>query len=184
MVKVCVEPATLFGMSWYPWNGAPMCHRFFSGFFFFLTGSSHSFFSSWLVAIYSIESLICPTILPIAQGRRDDVLPFPLTFVWSKCKQLCWVHFLTTITVMPHISLYIYIYIYIYIINWIALTRKSGKHSIWHIEHWTAVLTLLGLISSVYHDLYHWRLNQQPQNPELKLYHWSSSPHCTQTMPN
>ena len=31
-------------------------------------------------------------------------------------------------------------------------------YDIWN--HWTAVLTLLGLISSVYHDLPHWRSNQ------------------------
>ena len=29
-------------------------------------------------------------------------------------------------------------------------------------KHWTAVLTLSGIISSVYCDLHHWRLNQQP----------------------
>ena len=28
-------------------------------------------------------------------------------------------------------------------------------------KHWTAVSTLLGLISSVYHDLYQWRLDLQ-----------------------
>ena len=49
------------------------------------------------------------------------------------------------------------------------MTRKSCKHSMQHAEHWTAVSTLLGLISSAYHDLYHWRLNQQPQKAELKL---------------
>ena len=30
-------------------------------------------------------------------------------------------------------------------------------------EHWTAVSTLLGLISSVYCNLHHWRSNQRPQ---------------------
>ena len=30
-------------------------------------------------------------------------------------------------------------------------------------EHWTAVLTLLGLISSVYRNLHYWGSNQQPQ---------------------
>ena len=30
-----------------------------------------------------------------------------------------------------------------------------------HSEHWTAVSTLLGLISSAHHDLHHWRSNQQ-----------------------
>ena len=42
-------------------------------------------------------------------------------------------------------SIYIYVYIYILI--------KSGKHR--HVEHWTTVSTLLGLISSAYRDLYH-----------------------------
>ena len=51
-------------------------------------------------------------------------------------------------------------------------------------KHWTAVSTLLGLISSVCCDLHHWRLNQRPQNAELKLYHRAINPHCTQVMPN
>ena len=38
----------------------------------------------------------------------------------------------------------------------------------WHMEHWTAVLTLLGLIRSAYRDLYPWILNQQPQYAEAK----------------
>ena len=37
-------------------------------------------------------------------------------------------------------------------------------------KHWTAVLILLGLISSVYHDLHHWRSKQRPQIAEPKLY--------------
>ena len=51
------------------------------------------------------------------------------------------------------------------------MTRKSGKHIARDIrKHWTAVSTLLDLISSVFRDLPHLRLNQQPQNAELKLY--------------
>ena len=38
-------------------------------------------------------------------------------------------------------------------------------------KNWTAVSTLLGLISSVYRDLHHWRSNQRPLNAEPKLYH-------------
>ena len=41
-------------------------------------------------------------------------------------------------------------------------------------KHWTAVSTLLGLISCVYHDLHHWRLNQKPQIAEPKLYNWAT----------
>ena len=41
-------------------------------------------------------------------------------------------------------------------VNWITMTRKSG-------ELWTAVSTLLGLISSIYRDLHIWRSNQRPQ---------------------
>ena len=51
-------------------------------------------------------------------------------------------------------------------------------------KHWTAVSTLLGLISSVYCDLPHLRSNQQTQNAEPKLYHWAINPHCTQVTPN
>ena len=35
--------------------------------------------------------------------------------------------------------------------------RRTPTHDIW--EHWTPVSTLLSLISSVYHNLHHWRLN-------------------------
>ena len=38
-------------------------------------------------------------------------------------------------------------------------------------KHWTAFSTLLGLISSVYCDLTHWRSNQRLQNAEPKLDH-------------
>ena len=39
--------------------------------------------------------------------------------------------------------------------------RQTPLHDIR--EYWTAVSTLLGLISSVYCNLHHWRLNQRPQ---------------------
>ena len=47
-------------------------------------------------------------------------------------------------------------------------------------KHWTAVSTLLCLISSVYHDLHHRRLNQWPQIAEPKLYNWANSRYLTQ----
>ena len=50
--------------------------------------------------------------------------------------------------------------------------------------HWTAVSTILGLISSVYCDLPHWRWNQQLQNAEPKLSLWAIGPHRTKMMPN
>ena len=37
-----------------------------------------------------------------------------------------------------------------------------------HTEHWTAVSTLLGLISSAHCDLHLWRSNQQPQYAEAE----------------
>ena len=62
----------------------------------------------------------------------------------------------------------IYNYIIFEIRNWcylrITMTRKSGKHL--HVKHWTAVSTLLGLISSAHRDLHHWGSNQQPQYAE------------------
>ena len=60
--------------------------------------------------------------------------------------------------------------------------RRTLAHKIQ--EHWTAVSTLLGLISSVYCDLLHWKSNQRQQNAELKLYHWAINPHRTQVTPN
>ena len=71
-------------------------------------------------------------------------------------------------------------------ILWIELPWPENPatltHDIW--KHWTAVLTLLGLISSVYHDLHRWRSNQQPQIAVLKLYNWTTSSYRTQVMPN
>ena len=46
-------------------------------------------------------------------------------------------------------------------------------------NHWTAVSTLLSLISS---DLTRWRSNQLLQDAELKLYLWATGPHRTQMM--
>ena len=46
------------------------------------------------------------------------------------------------------------------------MTRKFGTHL--HATYGTAVSTILGLISSAYRDLHHWRLNQQPQNTETE----------------
>ena len=37
-----------------------------------------------------------------------------------------------------------------------------------HIEHWTAVSTLLGLINIAHRDLHHWRSNQQAQYAEAE----------------
>ena len=48
-----------------------------------------------------------------------------------------------------------------------------------HTEHWTDVSTLLGLISSAYLDLYHWRSKQQPQNAETE-----TPPLSHQSMPH
>ena len=50
-------------------------------------------------------------------------------------------------------------------------------------NNWTAVSTLLGLISSVYRNVY-WRSNQQPQKAEPILYHWAIHLHRTQSMLN
>ena len=51
-------------------------------------------------------------------------------------------------------------------------------------EHWTAVSTLLGLISSVYLNLHHWISNQRPQIAVPKLYNWGISSYRTQVTPN
>ena len=60
------------------------------------------------------------------------------------------------------------------------MTRKSGKHLYDIQSHWTA----LRLISSVYCNLPHRKLNQQPQNAELKLYVWATGQHHMQAMSN
>ena len=50
----------------------------------------------------------------------------------------------------------------------ITMTRKSGKHL--HVTYGvlTAVWTLLGLLTSAYRDLHHWRSNQKPQSANAK----------------
>ena len=63
---------------------------------------------------------------------------------------------------------------------WIELPWPANTYTR---KHWTAVLTLLGLISSVYCDLRHWRLNQRPQIAEPKFNNWATSPYA-QVMPN
>ena len=47
--------------------------------------------------------------------------------------------------------------------------ENPGNIHMWHMEHWTAVSTLLGLISSAYRDLHHKRSNKQPENAETEL---------------
>ena len=51
-------------------------------------------------------------------------------------------------------------------------------------NHWIAVSSLLGLISSIYTDIPDRRSNQRPQNAEPKVYHWAIGPHRTQVMLN
>ena len=60
--------------------------------------------------------------------------------------------------------------------------RRTPTHDIR--EHWTAVSTLLGLISSVYRNLHHWRSNQRPQIAVPKLYNRATSSYRTQMTPN
>ena len=67
------------------------------------------------------------------------------------------------------------------IVNWITTTRKSTEH---RREHWTAVSTLLCLISSVYRNFYYWRSNQRPQIAVPKLYNWANSSYHAQVTPN
>ena len=55
-------------------------------------------------------------------------------------------------------------------INIILIKLPWGENSVntymRYTEHWIAVSTILGLISSAYLDLHHWRSNHQPQNAE------------------
>ena len=82
-------------------------------------------------------------------------------------------------------SVKVLLYIYIYNYEWrnwnikleITMTRKSGTHQ--HTKHWSAVSTLLRLISTAHRVLHHWRSNQQPQYVEaetLPLSHWFMPP--------
>ena len=77
------------------------------------------------------------------------------------------------------VRVYIYIYIYlnggINVIFELSQLENPANTYMQHTEHWTAVSTLLDLISSAYRDLHYRRLNQQPQNAEaetLPLGHW------------
>ena len=62
-------------------------------------------------------------------------------------------------------------------VNWITITRKSAKHL--RTTYRTAVSTLLGLISSVYRNLHHWRSKQRTQIAGPKLYNWANISHTT-----
>ena len=46
--------------------------------------------------------------------------------------------------------------------------ENSANTYMRHTEHWTAVSTLLGLISSAHRDLHHLGSNQQPQCAEAE----------------
>ena len=48
---------------------------------------------------------------------------------------------------------------------WLKNSANTYKR---HTDHWTAVSTLLSLVSSSYRDLHHWRSNQQTQNAETE----------------
>ena len=74
-------------------------------------------------------------------------------------------------TKCTHTNIYIYIYIYIYIIIFISRgidiiliklpwLENSANTYMRHTEHWIAVSSLLGLISSAYGDPRHGRSNQ------------------------
>ena len=56
-------------------------------------------------------------------------------------------------------------YIYILELPW---QENPANTFMRHTEHWTAVSTLLGLISRAHRDLHHWRSNQQPQCAEAE----------------
>ena len=65
------------------------------------------------------------------------------------------------------VRLYIYIFElrnWCYIFIELPCLENSVNTYMRNTEHCTAVSTLLGLISSAYRDLHHWRSNQQPQN--------------------
>ena len=57
------------------------------------------------------------------------------------------------------------------------LSRGTPMHDIR--KHWSTVSTLLGLISSVYRDLNHWRSNQRLQIAVPKLYNRATSSYRT-----
>ena len=60
--------------------------------------------------------------------------------------------------------------------------RRTPTHDIR--ERWTAVSTLLGLISSVCRNLHRWRSNQRPKIALPKLYNWDTSSYRTEVTPN
>ena len=80
------------------------------------------------------------------------------------------------------IYIYIYIYIYCKLKYHYQKIRRTPTHEIR--EHWASVSTLLGLISSVYRNLHHWRSNQRPQIAVPKLYDWATSSYRTQVTSN
>ena len=67
---------------------------------------------------------------------------------------------------------------------WIELPWPENPANTYARKHWTAVSTLLGLISCVYRDLHHLRSNQRSQVAEPKLYNWANNPYRTKVTPN
>ena len=76
--------------------------------------------------------------------------------------------FLWIFQIVRYVLDFVHIYIYIYD----KKICQTPTHNIQ--EHWIAVSTLLGLISSLYHNL-HLRSNQRPQIAVPKLYKWATS---------
>ena len=71
---------------------------------------------------------------------EDDLMPYPV-YIYK-------------------LDIYIYIYIYIYIHIKLPWPENPASTSCDIRNHWTAVLTVFGLISRVYRDLDHWISNQ------------------------
>ena len=69
---------------------------------------------------------------------------------------------------------------------WIELPWPENPENIctWHTETLDSWFDLIRSYQQCISCFPHWRSNQQPKNAELKLYHWATCPHHTQTMQN
>ena len=107
-------------------------------------------------------------ILPERRGcvNMDNIYLLWLSIVFFLVRQRTFMHISYTIEIyitIECISLHAYIlYLNGGIILELSWLENPANTYMRHTKHWIAVSTLVGLISSVYRDLHHWRSNQQP----------------------
>ena len=119
-------------------------------------------------------------------GNRQSQKAKGLLFKFPSCSA-CW--HLSTLFIQRFNWNNRYFFVYNFSISSLLYIRiiMTANTYVRHTEHWTAVSTLLGLISSAHGNIHHWRSNQQPQKVKaetLPLSHRFMSPFWIGKMPS